>query len=123
MSPGPKSGVRTRRMHTEEFKAEIVRQCRGPGVSVSGVALAHGLNANLVRNWLNGVGVRAETDEPKLIEASKRTSAPSFIGLPIGALPVQSIHVELVRGSTRICVDWPVSAAEAAAAWLRDVAR
>lgn len=52
------SGVRVnrtgRRTYTLEYKLEVVRQCRGPGVSVAAVALAHGINANLVRRWMVG---------------------------------------------------------------------
>jgi len=52
------SGVRVnrtgRRTYTRDYKLEVVRRCRGPGVSVAAVALAHGLNANLVRRWIVG---------------------------------------------------------------------
>jgi transposase-like protein len=33
-------------------KAELVRRCLQPGVSVAAMALAHGVNANLVRKWI-----------------------------------------------------------------------
>lgn len=35
-----------------ELKRQIVAACQQPGASVAGIALAHGLNANLVRRWL-----------------------------------------------------------------------
>ena len=41
-----------RRTYTQEYKRDVVRQCRGPGVSVAAIALAHGINANLVRRWI-----------------------------------------------------------------------
>ena len=43
---------RTRRRYTKEFKAELVAQCRGLGVSMARVAMAHGINANLLRRWV-----------------------------------------------------------------------
>ena len=53
---GLASGVRVnrtgRRTYTLEYKLNVVRQCSGPGVSVAAVALAHGINANLVRRWI-----------------------------------------------------------------------
>jgi transposase len=53
---GSVSGVRVnrtgRRTYTPGYKADVVRQCLKPGVSVAGIALAHGLNANLVRRWI-----------------------------------------------------------------------
>jgi len=45
-----------KRRFTAAFKAWIVEQCLLPGVSLAGIALANGLNANLVRKW---VGKRA----------------------------------------------------------------
>jgi len=41
-----------RRTYSREYKLEIVQECRGGDVSVAGVALAHGINANLVRRWI-----------------------------------------------------------------------
>jgi len=47
-----------RRRHDAEFKAKVLAACDEPGASISGVALAHGLNANLVRQWRAGRGVK-----------------------------------------------------------------
>jgi len=41
-----------KRRFTAAFKAWIVEQCLRPGVSLAGIALANGLNANLVRKWV-----------------------------------------------------------------------
>lgn len=41
--------ARHRRTHSIEFKADLVTMCRQPGISVSAVAQAHGVNANLLR--------------------------------------------------------------------------
>ena len=38
-----------KRRYTDEFKAELVRQCLVPGTSVAATGLAHGVNANLLR--------------------------------------------------------------------------
>ncbi|MDC3835410.1 transposase, partial [Pseudomonas aeruginosa] len=40
-----------RRSYPKSFKAQIVEECTQPGASVAGVALSHGLNANLVHKW------------------------------------------------------------------------
>ncbi len=42
---------RTKRSHSEAFKQSVVQPCIQPGASVAGVALANGVNANLVRKW------------------------------------------------------------------------
>lgn len=43
---------RIKRRHSEEFKARVIAACEARGASVAGVALAHGVNANLVRKWI-----------------------------------------------------------------------
>jgi transposase len=47
-----------RRVHGAEIKSQVLAQCREPGASVAAVAQAHGLNANLVRKWLSGRGLK-----------------------------------------------------------------
>ena len=41
----------SRRQHEKSFKAELVEQCMVPGASVAAVALAGGINANLLFKW------------------------------------------------------------------------
>ena len=117
-----------RRRHSKEFKARVVAQCKPAGVSVSAVALANGLNANLVRQWLRKFGVKpgsalAVLPRPKSVCLGHPERPPEFIPVPMPAGNRESIRVEVVRGNNRISIDWPVSAAEAAAVWLRDVVR
>ena len=40
-----------RRQHERSFKAELVAKCLVPGASVAAVALAGGVNANLLFKW------------------------------------------------------------------------
>ena len=42
-----------KRMYVHGFKVNLVRRCLEPGVSVSAVALEHGINANLLRKWID----------------------------------------------------------------------
>lgn len=42
---------RPRRQHDRAFKTELVEQCLLPGASVAAVALAGGVNANLLFKW------------------------------------------------------------------------
>ena len=44
-----KGDRRRRRRHTGEFKANLVAACSRRGVSIASVALAKGINANLLR--------------------------------------------------------------------------
>ena len=41
----------TKRRHSAAFKREILELIEQPGASVAGVALEHGVNANLVFKW------------------------------------------------------------------------
>jgi transposase len=47
-----------RRRHSAELKAKVLSACNEPGASIAAVALSHGLNANLVRKWLGGRGLK-----------------------------------------------------------------
>ena len=42
-------GRRRRRRHGAAFKATVIEECMLPGISMAAVALAHGLNANMLR--------------------------------------------------------------------------
>jgi transposase len=45
------STSRKRRSFRREFKRQVVEETLAPGASVSGVALRHGLNNNMVFKW------------------------------------------------------------------------
>ncbi|WP_320203958.1 IS66-like element accessory protein TnpA [Agrobacterium rosae] len=48
--PSPKQD--RRRRYDPAWKQRLVEACSEPGVSVSRLALQHGVNANLVRKWI-----------------------------------------------------------------------
>lgn len=121
------SSRRRRRQHSAEFKAKVVAACRKPGVSIAAVALANGLNANLLRRWV-------VTDEQgtKPIDAVIASPAPptaesrAFIAIQVERPPLsatQEITIELRRGPTVVKVGWPLVAAADCAAWLRELLR
>jgi transposase len=121
------SGRRRRRQHSAEFKAKVVAACRKPGVSIAAVALANGLNANLLRRW-----VVTEEQGAKPIDAVMASPAPStvenraFIPIQVERPAVntmQEITIELRRGATLVKVGWPMVAAADCAAWLRELLR
>ena len=45
-------GRRRRRRHSAQFKEAVIQECMRPGVSMAAVALAHSLNANMLRKWV-----------------------------------------------------------------------
>lgn len=52
VSDGVRVNRTGRRTYTAAYKLEMVRRCVEPGVSVAGLAMAHGINANLLRRWI-----------------------------------------------------------------------
>lgn len=47
----PATGRRHAR-YSDEFKRQVVAACLAPGVSKAAIALANGLNANMLRRWV-----------------------------------------------------------------------
>lgn len=116
-------GRRRRRRHSAEFKAAVVEECLKPGVSMAAVALAHGLNATMLRKWVNdresklAVAVAAPAAAPE----PPQPVAPAFIPLALPAPAVDGeIQIELQRAGTTVKIVWPAGAARECAAWLRD---
>jgi len=115
-------GRRRRRKHSAEFKAHVVAACSKPGVSSASVAMANGINANLVRRWVKDAEVGREgVGEIVGAKAFKRP-ATKFLPLPLPSpAPVSDIRIELQRGSTKVVVTWPSAAASECAAWMREL--
>jgi len=119
---------RRRRRHAPEFKAAVVAECSGHGVSIAAVALANGLNANLVWRWVveqerSGAMVRdSQSEEPPAASPTKREG---FVPVTIeaGDAARQDIRVEIRSGGNLITVNWPISAASECGAWLRALLR
>ncbi|MDE2299926.1 MAG: transposase [Burkholderiales bacterium] len=140
-----------RRQHSAELEAKVLAACDEPGASISGVALAHGLNANLVHKWRRGRGVklagRVTVEPPPKSEVARRpmpaaspllAASPEFVALEMPA-PAKTtagtgarraaaeptagplIHVDLRRGPLHLSVRWPTSAADDCTAWLREL--
>lgn len=112
------SQSKTRRRHSADLKAQVLAECAAGPMSVAQVAMAHGLNANLVHKWRRQ-SRRAPT---------KTLSVPSdaFIPLPVppGQIaPPADIRITMRRGGTLIDVAWPLAGASDCAAWLRELVR
>jgi hypothetical protein len=122
-------GRRTHRRHSADFKARVVLACRQPGVSIASVALANGLNANLLRRWVvevERVGAVAVSGQGAVaVSAATAGDLPAFVAVHMpgsaAATVPPDIHIELSRGPTTIVMRWPASQAGACAAWLREM--
>lgn len=139
-----------RRQHGAELKTKVLAACNEPGASIAAVALSHGLNANLVRKWLVGRGLkRAGIPAPVAVKTSSAANmapaAPPLLAADARFLPIElavptpdthaesvrqsdatpaapePIHIELRRGALHLSVRWPSSAAADCRAWLREL--
>lgn len=119
-------GGRSWRRHSAEFKAGVIELARQPGISTAAVALANGLNANMLRRWVREAGECVQGSEHKDTVAA----APAFVQLPMPQevlsapppAPMQPpgcISVEIRRGSTTVQAELPLDTSSAA--WLREV--
>ena len=99
----------------------MLTACDLPGASVAQVALAHGLNANLVHKWRRHAA------------GAERAAAPqrSEVFVPVALAPgaaaavatVADIRIELRRGALAVNVAWPLGASAQCARWLREILR
>jgi transposase len=109
------------------------RSCRpaaSRAYSIAAVALANGLNANLLRRW---VVMTEEQMQPVESMATAHVALPrstvdsrTFIPIPLersAAATSQEITIELRRGATVVKVGWPLAAATECAGWLRELLR
>lgn len=139
-----------RRRHSAELKTKVLAACNEPGASIAAVALSEGLNANLVRKWLVGRGLkRAGIPAPVAVKASAATTKlpaaapllaadarflPVELAVPVRATRAESVRqadtapvvpepiaIELRRGALHLSVRWPPSAAADCTAWLREL--
>jgi transposase len=132
-----------RRRHSDELKSKVLIACNEPGASISGVALAHGLNTNLVRKWRSGHGIKrvgmavtptmstaptalATTGAFVAVEMPTPTppkAAARAAHQPTTASPIDEplIQIELRRNALHLSVRWPSTAAEDCRAWLSEL--
>jgi len=93
--------MRPRHTYSKSLKAQVVQECLQPGVSVSSVALRHGINANVVRRWL----------PPKRNNAV--ANLPAFVPLQLAptaqATPETSVSIEIPYEQGALTVTWPAS--------------
>jgi len=130
-APDQQSGARQRRRkHSHEFKAGSVAACMQPGVSIAAIAMARGVNANLLRRWVQAAEMKPASGTSQSVavrDVAPAERKPSFgpESQPPPAVPVPpaDIRIGMPRGATTITVTWPASAAGECAAWMRELLR
>lgn len=94
---------------------------------MAAVALANGLNANLLRRWVKDHGGVKETNSGGEIDARARNlRPPTLVPITVSAPEVDAageIKIAIHRNQTVVEVTWPVSQAAMCAQWLREILR
>lgn len=108
----------TRRRYSAAIKAQVVAACDEPGASVAKVAMAHGINANVVHRWRQ----LARGGKVAPAKTGEFIALPLMVSREAGPAPAD-IRVELRRGPVTMTVTWPASAAADFAAWTRELLR
>ena len=101
--------MRQRSSYPKSFKAQVVQECLQPGATISGVAINHGINANVIRKWMP-----LYRDRPPAV-------LPAFI--PVKSTPKRqsetSAVIDMPFGDQSITVKWPTSDPEGCARFVR----
>ena len=82
------------------------------------VAMAHGINANVVHRW-------RQLARESTVAIKSGSGEFVAVTLPVQPEPTPAgdIQIQLRRGATAMTVVWPVSAATEFAAWMRELLR
>jgi transposase len=109
---------RTRRRHSPEFKEQVIAACLYPGVSVAAIALANGLNTNMLRKWVRDHRAESGPDQAKV-----ELAAPSaMVQLTVApSMPPAEIRLDVRRGGTTVQMAWPVHAVASLGHCLREL--
>jgi transposase len=104
-SPGRRRG-----RYSDEFKSRLIEACRQPGMSTAGVALANGINANVLRRWVVEAGIEESADLHTIVRGGREDAfvriAPT---VPQAPATSQSVRIELRRGEVSVVLEWPLS--------------
>jgi len=110
---GSTPAKRVKRTHSPEFKAGVIEACEARDASVAGVALVHGVNANVVRkSIINKSHAAATGGAARLLPVRILTGVTAMVKSVVG----QAIEVELGGAIIRVRADFDAAA-------LRDLVR
>ena len=105
-APGAPFRVRVnrtgRRTYSREYKLEVIQECDARGASVAGVALSHGINANLVRRWIVQHRSGRLFTMPPLLPVTLPESSTVPVAEAKSAVPCGVIEIELHGACVRV---------------------
>ena len=126
---------RTHRTYDAQFKAEMVAASARPGASISALALAQGMNPNVLHRWLRehersglhqliAVAALQPANTPAIKEfVPLRLPSPAAAPTSAVAGKPLAVEVELRKGDLQMNVRWPVSLTAEFANWTATLLR
>ena len=79
-----------KRIYVEAFKADLVRQCQVPGISVAAMAMAHGINVNLLRRLIG----------QQVVRGALVASPPALLPITVQVPPAAALPPPLLQALT-----------------------
>lgn len=120
--PSLKQAPVKRRRYSAHFKHKIVEACLAKEASVPQIAMAHGLNANMVHRWIR----KAQAHSLPTI-GNAFVALPMASSAPASSVPAhrpadgEAIHVEIPYRQQSLHIRWPVSQTDRCLALLREL--
>ena len=107
-----------RRYYSPELKLQVVEACARADASIAGVAMQHGVNANIVHRWLREhsqgtLVAQPMTFVPVTLASNAQVAVPAAV-----TQSTAEIRMELRRGAATVTVTWPSQLAGECGAWL-----
>ncbi len=86
--------MRQRSSYPKPFKAKVVQECLQPGATISIVAIHHGINANVIRKWLQTYRDQSPATLPAFVSAKtvpmRASEEMVIISPPLGDQPMST---------------------------------
>ena len=90
--------------YSNEFKHKLVEACCAPGISTAAVALANGINANLLRRWVSELHDDSALGDVAAPVDPQASRVPEFVRLDreVPAPGKPRLELQFQRGDVRI---------------------
>jgi len=106
---------RQRRTFTKAFKRDLVGQTLVPGASISGIALANGINTNQLFAWRRQLLARATVRPAVLLPVEMEATGPMVVNIPADPAPAKpslpGSHIEIAARHATVRVHGPADPA------------
>ena len=114
------AAIPKRRFYEPQLKRQIVAESQAAGASVAGVALAHGISANIVHRWIREQAGSGSAAPQGFVALSVQAEGPAQTAADGGKA---DIRIDLRRGATLVSIAWPAAQAGECAVWMRELLR